>query len=821
MEFVKNHDKVAVIYEGSQITYSDLIKNTKYYSSLINIKKEDKVMIFSPNRPELLYAFFGTWDQEGTCVNIDYSNNVDELLYVIKDSKPKYLFSSLESKEKIDKTLELYGDKVEVIYFENIAIPKDYKCEVEAIYSPPLDNISLILYTSGTTGDPKGVLLSFENILSQVESLAKFKVYRKDDRFLALLPLHHIFPLLGSAIVPLYFGATLVFLKELASDKIISALKEYKITMLIGVPRLYEVFYKGIMGKIKASKLASKIFKLAKNIENKNIRRKLFKKVQEGFGGNIRFFVSGGAKLDLEISNGFKTLGFDVLEGYGLTETAPMISFTRPNHILPGSCGFLLEDIDVKFAEDGELLVKGRNVFKGYLNKEDKTKEVFTEDGYFMTGDLAEIDEQGYLFITGRKKEMIVLSNGKNINPASIEKEILDIADGIIEELAVVEHENMLKTIIYPNFKKIEELKISNILETIKWNITDKYNSKSPKYKKILNIKIVKEELPKTKLGKLRRFKLKELFNSENEVKREIVEPSLESYKVLKKYLSDTKQKNIYPDNHIELDLGLDSLDLVELQAFIESSFGIRLSAEEFSNNATVEKLSLFLDSKSTNINISEMNWNEILKEDRKFNLPKSHIGTIVIKYLVMPIFYLYFRLSVKNKVKIPNKPVIFVGNHQSFLDSLMLILGLGNSKLKNTFYLAKIKHFKSNFMKSMANNSNIILLDINDNLVTTLKESAYVLRSGKSLVIFPEGIRTRDGQVGEFKKAFAILSKELNIPIIPFCISGSYEAMPVNTKVPRPKKLKLKFLDEINPENKTINEIVALTKNLIKENLY
>lgn len=816
MEFVKKHDKTAIIYDDNKISYGEMIRVSKYYSTLLNLKKEEKVMIFSPNRPELVYSFLGTWEKGGTCVNIDYSNNVEELVYVLKDSKPEYIFTVRESEEKLTEAMKLYGENAQIFYYDDIVVPEDFSAGEESINSPNPENIALMLYTSGTTGDPKGVMISFDNIMAQVEALSKFEVFKKEDIFLALLPLHHIFPLLGTAIVPLNFGSTIVFLKEMSSDKILEALKKYKITMLLGVPRLYEVFHRGIMGKIEASKVAKAIFNLAKKVESQSFRKKLFKKVQEGFGGNIRFLVSGGAKLDEQISKDFRTLGFDLLEGYGLTETSPMVSFTRPNHIKPGSCGFILEDVDVKLSEENELFVKGRNVFKGYLNKEEKYKEEFTEDGYFKTGDLAEIDENGFLYITGRKKEMIVLSNGKNINPSSIESEILNLADGLIEELAVVDHDNMLKTIIYPNFKRLEELKVSNILETMKWNIIDKYNSTAPKYKKILNIKIVKEELPKTKLGKLRRFKLKELFNSNEEIKRDIKEPTTESYAILKKYLEDTTKKRIYPDNHIELDLALDSLDLVELQAFLESSFGVKLSEHEFSNNGTVEKLAAFLESNSKSMSFKELNWSEILKEEEFFNLPKSSVGATIIRWLLMPIFKIYFRLFPTDLTNIPKGPVIFAGNHQSFLDGLMLMTGLPHGKLKATYYMAKVKHFKNNIMKNIANNSNIILVDINENLSTTLKESAHILRNGKNLVIFPEGIRTRDGRLSEFKKSFAILSKELNVPVIPFGISGSYEAMPINSKLPRPKKLKLKFFEAVYPENKSVEEIIEVTKEAI-----
>ena len=815
MEFIKNYQKTALIYEDEPISYEKLIEYSHFYGSKVELNQEEKVVIFSPNRPELVFAFLGIWSKKGCVVISDYSNSVEELLYILEDSQPKYIYTTVESKEKVQKAKELYGNSLEILYFEENII-KDYQTPSKIIVAPEEENVALILYTSGTTGDPKGVMLSYGNIKSQILSLGEYNVFEKDDRFLALLPLHHIFPLLGSAIIPLYFGSTIVFLKEISSDKIIDTLKKYKITILIGVPRLYEVFHRGIMNKINGSKVAKLLFNLTKNLKSQKLKKKIFKKVQETFGGNIKFFVAGGAKLEPEVASDLGNLGFSVLQGYGLTETSPMISFTRPKQIKPGYCGHVIPGVELKFSPDGELLVKGPNVFKGYYNKPEKTKESFTEDGFFKTGDLGRVTEDGFVEITGRSKEMIVLSNGKNINPLDIEKELMEISEGLIEEVAILEHEKVLKAIVLPNLKKVAELKIQNIQETIKWTIIDTYNNHAPKYKKILSLKLIKEELPKTKLGKLRRFKLPDLFKEETEIKKDFVEPTFEEYRILKDYLYNVVKKNIYPDSHIELDLGFDSLEMVELNAFVAQNFGFQINEEIFSQNPTVEKLALVMKEKGNKANEIHIDWKEVLKSEEDYKLPTSSIGLIKGKIIGKLLFNSYFRVKKEGSINLPKEPFILIANHQSFLDVFILITMLPIGFLRKTYFMAKIKHFQKGFGKFLADNTNTIIVDINQNLGKTLKESAYALKKGKNMVIFPEGIRTRDGELNEFKKSFAILSKELGVPVVPFGIKGAFEALPYGAAFPRPKKIIVKFFEPIYPSAYSVEQMVEITRNTI-----
>ena len=815
MIFVKDYNKTAIIYDDREYSYKEVILSAKSFSERINIKKEDRVIIFMENRPELLFSFLGIWNKQGTCVCLDGGFSGEELTYYIKDCKPKYIFTSRVNYKAAAKGLELAGmeNSVEILVVDDI--PVDYTGDDLTIEIEDKYFVSLILYTSGTTGNPKGVMLMFDNILINMEGLDEYKMFRTTDRVLALLPMHHIFPLLGAGVVPLGKGATIVFLKEVSSQAMVEALQKYKITFIIGVPKLWEMLHKKIMEKINGGKITKFIFKLAEKINSKNFSRKIFKKVHDGFGGNIRFFVSGGSKLDPQISKDFLTLGIQVCEGYGMTETSPMISFTPINEIVPGSAGKILPGVEVKISEDGEILARGRNVMAGYYKRPEATAETIDNEGWIHTGDLGELKNE-YLYVTGRKKEMIVLSNGKNINPVEIEQWIMANTN-LIQEMAVAEVDSVLTAVVYPNFQKIVEEKITNIKETLKWGVIDKYNGKAPNYRKILDIRIVQEELPKTKLGKVRRFMLHSLLNKKEEENIKIEEPKFQEYSELKSYLEKVKNKKITPMAHLELDLGLDSLDMVELLTHLETSYGIKGEESIIVNNPTVEKLANYIKENRGERKFEEINWKEYLNQEKNITLPNSNIAIHLIKALLWLPLTLYIRVKKSGIENIPNdRPVIFAGNHQSFLDAFIFGYATPFKYLVNSYSLAKIKHFNKGYLKFLANHSNVVLVDINKNLGEVLQTMAKVLKEGKNIVIFPEGARTRDGEMLEFKKAFAILAKEMEVDIVPFGIRGAYEAFPANSKLPKPAQVEIKYFEPISSKDKSYEEIVQETRDTL-----
>jgi long-chain acyl-CoA synthetase len=569
------------------------------------------------------------------------------------------------------------------------------------------------------------------------------------------------------------------------------------------------------MEKINSNLVAKSLFKFVEMTNNQKLGKKIFKKVQDGFGGHIELMVTGGAKIDPQIIKDFQTLGFSIVEGFGLTETSPMLTLTYPNDIRAGSCGVPLEGVEVRVNDDKEVVVRGANVMKGYYNKPEATAEAIDPEGWFHTGDLGEFKD-GHLYIIGRKKEMIVLPNGKNINPNDIE-DLLMKKTTIIQEVAVTEYKNHLVAIIYPNLIEAKRQNVLDIKETLKWDVIDPYNAEAPNYKKILDLKIVNEELPKTKLGKLRRFMLNDLLEDKKRVVEEVEEPTFKEYDILKEYIQKLKGVTPKPKDHFELDLGMDSLDIVELLSFIGNSFDIIIMEDELSKYPNIYELSTFIHKKEVEFTEKETNWNEILNKDVDIFIPTSSSIIRMVKSLLTLFFKLHIKVKKSGVENINGKPSIFVGNHQSMLDGFIFNNAIDGKTLSNTYFLSVEKHFKTDFRKWVGNRSNIILLNEKDSLTTTLQAAAMVLRQGKNLVIFPEGTRSRDGKLKEFKKSFAILSKTLNIQIQPFVIDGAYNAMPPGTKFPKSTDVTLKFLSPITPDNLEIDEIIEISKNNIQ----
>ena len=824
IRFLYDRKKTAVTYEDRKISYVDVIKYVNYYSDFLKIDKADRVALMMENRPETIFSFLSVWNKKGIAMSLDAGYTAEQLAYVFNDSKPKYIFVSEKTKKVAEEANNIVGNFVEILDVDNIVLPNDYISPKETLDVDSEEDVAIISYTSGTTGNPKGVMLTFGNIMANIKGVSAVNLVNENDIILAMLPYHHILPLSFTLILPFYYGIPIVLLGEISSTSLKKALNDHKVSVIIGVPRVWEMLDKAIMAQINKSSLAKFMFKLAQKTNSMALRKIIFSKIHKGFGGNVRLMVSGGAKIDKNILEDFTYLGFRIIQGYGMTETAPIISFNVPGRERPDTVGEVIPDVEVKFASDDEILVKGKNVMKGYYMKEEATKEVFDEDGWFHTGDLGKMDGN-HLVIIGRKKEMIVLSNGKNINPADIETTIIKSTD-LIKEIAITEYNDQLLAIIYPDFDEIVAKKIVNIKEAIKWEVIDKYNVNAPNYKKIHDIKIVKEELPKTRLGKIRRFMLKDLLenNSDEQTKKEVkksVEVPVEmkeKFDKIAKYINEIHQKEIALDSHIELDLGFDSLDIVEFMNFINSTFSINLNEEEFVEHKTISSIIELINKKAEKGTDKNENLKKIIENDSDVKLPNSAFYAKLLKFIFSPIFKFYFKFKSSGKENIKEGAGIIVGNHQSFLDAFMVNNSFTNKELSNNYYIATALHFKSKTMKYLANNGNIILVDVNKNLKNTLQAASKVLKTGKKLIIFPEGARTRDGELQDFKKTFAILAKELNVPIYPFVLKGAYEAFPYNQKFPKKHDLAVEFLERIEPENKTVEEIVEETRNKIEK---
>ncbi len=826
---IKNLDKkIAITFGESKITYTELRTDIKLFSEYYDLNPGEHVVIFAENRPEWVYAFYSVWYKKGIAIPVDNLATAEETAYILKDSEPKFIFSSHLRREIITKAIAIAGISTTLLLLDEINTDEKETAEPAIFNEPDLEETAVIIYTSGTTGNPKGVMLSFKNIITNIRAVSEhIPIYKPESVILMLLPVHHVLPLAGTVIIPLYIGATIAISPSMQSADLMATLQNNAVTIVIGVPRLYTAIRKGIMDKIKASVIARMLFSIARKVNSMKFSRKIFSSVHKKFGGAIESLVSGGAALDKEIGDDFKTLGFEVLEGYGMTEAAPMITFTRPGRVRIGSPGEVMSETKVEI-RDGEITASGPNIMQGYYNKPEETIEIL-KDGWLYTGDLGYIDQEGFLFITGRKKEIIVLSNGKKVNPTELEDKLTESI--YVKECGVFYHNDQLQAIIVPadtsHFADdIAKTNRGQINELIRKEVIEPFNKTVSPYKKIMGFHITHEELPRTRLGKLQRFKLpsfavladieipEELAGSQNM-------PVTTEYKMIASYLEKEKLRKVLPKHHPEIDLGMDSLDLVSFQAWISETFGVNTEPAQILAFENIGKLTEFISENKTRLEDVRVDWTDIIKERVNLKLPSNWFTGRWVIYAFKVFSTLYFRVKAKGTKKIPEAPVIFVPNHQSYFDSFFIASFLRRRQLKKTYFYAKEKHFRQAWLKFFASRNNIIIVDLNKELKESIQKIAEVLRQKRNLIIFPEGTRSQTGDLGDFKKTFAILSRELNVPVVPVMIQGTYEALPSGSRFPKPwKKITVEFLDPVYPGNHSYDSLTDQVRTNIKEML-
>ena len=819
--FLEKTERLALVdFENNHINYIDLVNNIKYYSdNFINLEENKFGLIIMENRPEWIYSFFTIWDKNSAAIAIDAQSSPKEILYVLEDSNPDIIMCSNETEKNILEAISNYSLKnnIKVLNVDNFKIDDEKMKKIAnsefELRNPEGNQTAAMLYTSGTTGSPKGVMLTYNNLMTEMEGIYEKGIFDHRDQILALLPFHHVLPLTATVLLMLRYQTSIVFVRKIASKEIFEALEKNRVTALIGVPRVFKLFYDGIKQQIDAKFITRAIFKIMSKSKSIPLKRKVFSKVHKKFGGHLDFIVAGGAKLDPEIARFYETLGIYSLEGYGLTETSPVIAVNSKKERKIGTIGKKLYNVDVKI-ENEELWVKGPIVMKGYYNKPEKTAEVMTEDGWFKTGDLAKIDEEGYITIIGRRNSMIVLSNGKNIDPETLENRLIAKSDKLIKEVGIFNHQNKLAAIIIPDLLECRKRNINNVKTYIK-NIVEDYNLSAHNYEKVLDYKVFEEELPKTRVGKLRRFMLPNLYEQNVVKKAKVAEPDNEVYKILKEYVKKAKGIEPQPEENLELEIGMDSLDIVEFFAYIENNFGLQLDEEKFAEMPNLKLLSEYINEKAVKIENNEINWKQIIEEAKPIKDDKNRWITKFLKVFLDVIIKVYFRIQRNGREKLDPKPKIYVSNHQSFIDPLILGSLLPKSILYNTIFLAIDWYFKKFPLKLLVSNGNVILIDINKNIRKSVEEIVGYLKSGKNVLIFPEGARTKDGKVAEFKKVFAIISKELGVDVQCLGIKGGFEAYSRYMKFPKPKKIKVAVLDTIKPEG-SYEEIAEKAKEII-----
>ncbi len=809
----KHGTKTAITYKNQLITYDELNQNIFSYATLLEGKKIDKIAIFSENRPEWIFAFFAAWYHDITVVTIDFMATADDVTYILEDCKPEYIFHSENTSDILQKALETSSITPETYELGSSTLP-----QVKGEWKPINDKekTAVIIYTSGTTGDPKGVMLSYKNLDCNIKAVSvDVPIYDETSVVLLILPLQHILPLLGAMLVPLTIGSTVAICPSLQAADIIETMQNHKVSIIIGVPRLFELLYKGILAKINASFITKTLYKIVLASKSQFLGRTIFKKIHQQFGGHLKTLVAGGATLPTEVGAFYHALSFTVLEGYGMTESAPMITFTRPDDVVIGSTGTPLPALEVKI-QDGEIIAKGDSIMKGYYNRPEETAATVI-DGWLHTGDLGRFDDKGRLYITGRTKEIIVLSNGKNINPNEIENKLLEKAEDTISEIGVCMYEDILQVVILPNFKTLMNQGINDVQEYFNNLLTKEYNPHVTPYKQVSKFTIVKEGLPRTRLSKLQRFKLPEIIKDGAQKKQHKAEPENKEYKSIKKYLEDLLNRDVYPDSHMVFDLALDSLAKLELIDYIDRTFGIIIKEEELLNYNSVGELVQFISGHKQHFKETDFDWHEMMTKPIELDLKKPWITLRWMRSIGKFWFNLFFKVTLKGATDIADGAAIISPNHSSFLDAFLVFAFMKKKVANETYFYAKKEHVNSPLRRLIAKHNNVIIMDLEKDLYHSIQQLAQLLREGKKLMIFPEGTRTASGKLGDFKTTFAILSKELNVNIYPIAIKGAFEAWPRHKKLPiSGSELQISFLNKIEPQQMDEIQIAEAVKKAI-----
>jgi long-chain acyl-CoA synthetase len=840
------------------------IRSVAYRIAQEGVDFGDRVALIGENHPCWAIAYLGTLFRGAVCVPIDPQGEIETITNFLENSEAKLAFLSPGVTEKFRQIEEKLGRHIPAVVWRMENPSNGFQkfedwAETEfppgfAEEEPPArdEDTALLIYTSGTTGTPKGVPLTHGNITAELDGINKVLRISSEEKILSLLPLFHAYLQIVNLWTSTVYGCEAGYLKELTPDELGRALKEFRPTILTTVPRLWYLFHKkifdAVLEKPKAVQLLFKTMLAANGFFRDafkiNPGKKFFGKVHESFGNNLRFAITAGSRFDEEVAVDFYRLGFTIIQGYGLTETSGAATATYEDDNRVGSVGKPFFNAEVKIdnpdAEGiGEVLIRGPMVFKGYYKNPEATREAFTEDGWFRSGDLGRFDRDGHLYIVGRAKDVIVLPSGKNVHPEDLEVHYLK--SPLVAEMAIIGIEDReagragaerLAAVVVPDFEYLKQTKTANSKEAIRYAL-DNLGRELPEYQRVRDYIIRVEPLPRTATRKIKRFELKKEIESGRIAAGSAKREKTWTFTDEDKKLLDSKigravvsviRKNakdigeIHPNMNLEIDLGLDSLARAEVFAALEQAFSIEFEGDEAAQALTVADAVALVGKHTGEIGDDQMietdlNWAKIVREKAE-NVPEVRY-VLRDRWFFPAIAYaaykgfktfnrVFMRLEVKNEEVFDRmeRPFLICPNHQSFLDPFIITANYPFRIYKNIFHVGASMFFRSRFMQWLARLLNVVPIDPDTQLMRAMKAGAVGLKHGKVLNIYPEGERAFDGQLHEFKKGAAILATELDLPILPVAIDGVYKVWARRSKRIRPAKVKVRFGEPFRPKD-------------------
>lgn len=786
----------------------------------IGIVSGEPVALIGPNGFEWVIARLALEAAGALPVAIDDLGSTTDFQTILTQCKAEHVICSTSHAEALRKL----DAKLNIVVFGAGQNPHGVQ-SLQSLLGPPIRALpsrqagspAMLAYTSGTTGTPKGIVLTHANVATNVEALAASRLVGTTDRVLLPLPLHHVYPFVVGILTALSCRATVVFPESTTGPDILAAIKLADVSTIVGVPRLYSAICSGLIARVAAAGFARRmLFRFLvrasiwlHRLFGMNAGRILFPGLRSRFGKDLRLLVSGGARLEPETLELLVALGFDVRSGYGLAETASIFTANLPAHTRLGSEGQPITGSVRISAPDksgiGEIEINGPQIFSRYLDNPEATRAVFTADGWFRTGDLGYIDRDGFLFVTGRAKDTLVLGGGKKVNPEDLER--IYGASPYIREIAIFEHHGGLAALVVPSLEATRAGGAMHIDTAIRIELASCARA-LPSYQRLAGFAITREALPRTRLGKYRRFLLPQIYeNVQRPLPREgAVQLSVEDQALLMQPIARQVYEILqerYPNKRLELeaspllDLGIDSLEWISFGLELEDRLNLRMTEADIASVVTVRDL-LVMATNASRVPSA------LPTDTRDWTAPTG----LTLK-LLGAVFYAsnrvvmraLFHFQVRGVQHLPARGnFILVANHASYLDPPALAAALTYALVRRCYWAGDpvilfSKRWKWPFMRAMH------CYPVNEHEpVHALAVSAAILERGDNVVWFPEGWRSPDGKLQPFLPGIGHLLARIPTPVVPAFIDGTFEALPRDRSFPKLRPIRVLIGKPIQP---------------------
>lgn len=796
-----------------QYTYADLRELATRAAGFLagaGIKPGDRVMLVSHNAPEWGMTYFGVLKSGASCIPVDPESSTEEIVNFARAGEAGGIILSekmVDEHPQLRTRLSEEGIPSRIWTFDEVFAVPDAAVEDERIAMLPsrvtAQSLASLIFTSGTTGNPKGVMLSHRNLTSMVSMLSSVFDMSTRDGVLSVLPLHHTFEFSTGFLTPLSRGAQITYLPELTGDALAKAIKNGHVTGMVGVPALWELLHRRIKNKLYErsdliGKTADGLIKANSWLREKtplNLGPLVFYPIHEGLGGRIRYFISGGSALSEKIQKDFQGLGFTILEGYGLTEASPVLTVTRPDKLLTGSVGRPLPGVEVRIAEPdasgvGEVIARGPNVMLGYYADESATRNALVER-WLYTGDLGKLDDDGNLYLVGRSKEIIVDTNGKNVYPDELEEiyanspyvkelSIVGLAEGIGEKVACLVVAD-------------DEFDIAISRDELRRKVEEHFRDVSaslPYYKRVKVLQFTDDELPRTATRKVKRAEivtiLQELESTNKSTESAAQRSTDSANRWLINIIANVSNR---PVDEISLnsrlaDLGFDSLMFVELATSIENAGGSLTAPERLNEVQDLRELASVVSRRpgpSTVEGSSKPDGGRLDIDEIEVPSFIQSAGNKAGDFLQRVLYDRVLETHYEGRSNIPvHTNFIVAANHTSHLDMGLTKMALAEAGRDMVVLAAADYFFDTKYKRAVIENfTNLVPMERSGSLRQSLRHARSFLDRGYNALIFPEGTRSLTGEMAEFKPVIGYLALHAGVGILPIYLYGTHEAMP------------------------------------------